>query len=1186
MSASISVVDQSKVSEDINKTENFNSNNTANSTKPPHGINLKVIFHPGLHVDHSGKYGNRKVYRLNGQVGPHESPIILTDPRLTTTQRKPRLRQESKQELELTEFLYDKNSRGPPPPTSILLSNLPVMKESTIKAMLGEDYIRENPRTAARRAVEKGNGRRIGSNNVVVEFDPDEITSSSHNNNDDMEIGDAPIPPSIPQLSPPSYPYIKPSSAVLPIQRMNGPPPSLYPNTRPVVNDFKAPYSYPDDEKEDGEIDPYYDDDGRHDRYHEKMICIYPMNDDWSRDSNYKHPPPLPPPANRSRNPSEPSFSRNGSRSSSRTRGSFNKRAKEKGIKHYNSFDTSNKPSWLVTISHSSLPYYKAKIVDLKRHFRSYSFERITQDDKEWCVYFTSESQARRFFKENNKKRLFDCEIHLNLYHQNKKLDDSSSSSHHSREKQSKSSISVSLLSSHNNDDNIQKREEQSFNNAPIPPPHQLTDMSQILQQSTKILVGELSKVFQKDIKNKVVGKFIFDFLTPKIQERKQQRLAKLKSKNEEKKQQPEIGARELSELGPFKSKYTMLHSAKLPSKSNGNGLRDYNLKFRKSDSDFRDRRSSYNKDQKQSSSKPTISSINSNKRQHPSSKYDNSRSNKKIKGRKSPLPTFEFTDSESEDKQGEKSEDLATCSNKQEVSSSSEEGEIHTDDELFPENQKSPPPKQELLEKPKHAPLKVEKPHHQQQRLRDYLSEDDDSDPNDFLEEFNKHESQREQENHSPANEDLMDVDKSEFLTDDIINKVDRLPKRKKRRLSNQSSKTIKRLTKSIDFTSSESEEEPELKHKNDTAVKSTKKIIIPMVKVNKDNINNIKKEQPQKQVSETKPKTLVITYTGSGNNSRRKSLIHLDNISIIPPIKSEENNEPTLVLTDITDESEKNSSESDLEDREEINSERQDDDKANSASSDNEDDDTVAIGYASDNEADIEFTDTLEAAVPMSIDPYESVEESDFDEEEAEEPSSPGEVFDEEDFTFLEIVVKEFEQDPAIYTNDSMGEINYDAIDRYYKKRKQEIAASKLPGQNPTGCARTEGYKRISEDQKLRNMINNTKKPMVTNSSSSSPSLPLISPPTVTSRENRMKNRGILANMQQYNRETAKGDVDDVMRFNQMKGRTKQLKFAKSSIHSMGLFTKERIDANDMVIEYIGEVIRQSVADHRERR
>ncbi|CAG8587267.1 4397_t:CDS:2 [Ambispora gerdemannii] len=1041
-------------------------------TEPPRGVNFKVIFHPGLHVDHSGKYGNRKVYRLNGQVGPHESPIILTDPRLTTTQRKPRLRQELKQGLELTEFLYDKNSRGPPPPTSVLLSNLPVMKESTIKAMFleyGRDldirlenhpitggfiglaritYVGENPRTAARRAVEKGNGRRIGSNNVVVEFDPDgsklrqsvdalllkqklttiqqsntssshqnnttnttssllsqqkqrEITPSSHNNDDDMEIGDAPTPPSISQLPPPSYPYIIPSSTVPPIQRMNGPPPVLYPNslpmtpnrfypqkgpserpfhtstsspintkpytkhepnsfyhynipaqpnsnnsrsstqdmyssrsnnysrkqkpplpttsntfeplppplpqtdkryplTRPVANDYKASYSYPDDEKEDGEIDPYYDDDRRHDRYRHQPTTSRPrsreddlhiygndirdryrrdldysarprVNDDWSRDNNYKHPPP-PPPVNRSRNPSEPSFSRNGSRS----------------------------------------------------------------------------SRTREHKEPSNNKRAKDR------------------------------------------------------------PPHQPPDVSQILQQSTKILISELSEVFQKDLKNKVVGKFIFDYLTPKIQERKQQRLAKLKSKNEEKKQQPEMRAREFSELGPFESKYSMLHGTKL----NGNGLRDYDLKFRMGDSDFRDRRSGYNKDQNQSSITTTIGGMNNNKRPHPSSKYDNNRSNKKINSRKSPphkRPAFEFTDSENEDGQGEKSEDLATCSNKQEASSSSEEGEIHTDDELFPENQKSPP-KQESLEKPKHTPFKVEKPRHQQQRLRDYLSEDDDSDSNDFLEEFNKHESQREQENHSPADEELMDVDKNELLTDDIIDKVDRLPKRKKRRLSNQSSKaapTARRLTKDIDFTSSESEheEEPELKHKNDVAATSTKKIVIPMIKVNNDNINNSieKKEQPQKQET-TETKTLVITHTGgnSSNIIKKKSLIHPKNKSIIPAIKaeevksikSEENNEPTPM---ITDESEKSNSESDHEDRDEI-----------------------------DSEPDVEFTDV----VPMNKDAYESAEDSEFDEEEAEETSSPDEIFDEEDYTFLEIVVKEFEQDPAVYINDSIGAINYDPI------------------------------------------------------------------------------------------------------------------------------------------------------------
>ncbi|CAG8768340.1 13297_t:CDS:1, partial [Ambispora leptoticha] len=134
--------------------------------------------------------------------------------------------------------------------------------------------------------------------------------------------------------------------------------------TRPVANDFKAPYSYPDDEKEDGEIDPYYDD-RRHDRYRHQPIISRPrsrednlhisgndirarydrwqmprrdldysarprVKDDWSRDSNYKHPPPLPPPANRSRNPSELIFSQKRSRSSSGTRESSNKRAKDR----------------------------------------------------------------------------------------------------------------------------------------------------------------------------------------------------------------------------------------------------------------------------------------------------------------------------------------------------------------------------------------------------------------------------------------------------------------------------------------------------------------------------------------------------------------------------------------------------------------------------------------------------------------------------------------------------------------------------------------------------------------------------------------------------------------------------------------------------------------------------------------
>lgn len=55
--------------------------------------------------------------------------------------------------------------------------------------------------------------------------------------------------------------------------------------------------------------------------------------------------------------------------------------------------------------------------------------------------------------------------------------------------------------------------------------------------------------------------------------------------------------------------------------------------------------------------------------------------------------------------------------------------------------------------------------------------------------------------------------------------------------------------------------------------------------------------------------------------------------------------------------------------------------------------------------------------------------------------------------------------------------------------------------------------------------------------------------------------------------------------IQFNSLKVRKKDICFAKSHIHDWGLFARERIEVNEMVIEYIGEVIRQRVADHREK-
>lgn len=53
----------------------------------------------------------------------------------------------------------------------------------------------------------------------------------------------------------------------------------------------------------------------------------------------------------------------------------------------------------------------------------------------------------------------------------------------------------------------------------------------------------------------------------------------------------------------------------------------------------------------------------------------------------------------------------------------------------------------------------------------------------------------------------------------------------------------------------------------------------------------------------------------------------------------------------------------------------------------------------------------------------------------------------------------------------------------------------------------------------------------------------------------------------------------------FNQLQKRQKSVKFARSRIHNWGLFAMEPIEEREMVIEYVGELVRQKVADHREK-
>ncbi|KAJ5435694.1 Histone lysine methyltransferase SET associated [Penicillium cf. griseofulvum] len=161
----------------------------------------------------------------------------------------------------------------------------------------------------------------------------------------------------------------------------------------------------------------------------------------------------------------------------------------------------------------------------------------------------------------------------------------------------------------------------------------------------------------------------------------------------------------------------------------------------------------------------------------------------------------------------------------------------------------------------------------------------------------------------------------------------------------------------------------------------------------------------------------------------------------------------------------------------------------------------------------------------------------------------------------------------------------------------------AISIPGyyvQNPTGAARTEGRKRILEAEKSKYLphrikVQKAREEREANAkadpqAAAAEAARIAAAKTIsksTSRSTRVNNRRLIAdiNAQKQALPTASGE-GDVLRFNQLKKRKKPVRFARSAIHNWGLYAEENITANDMIIEYVGEKVRQQVADMRERR
>ncbi|CCD23470.1 histone methyltransferase SET1 NDAI_0B04360 [Naumovozyma dairenensis CBS 421] len=85
-------------------------------------------------------------------------------------------------------------------------------------------------------------------------------------------------------------------------------------------------------------------------------------------------------------------------------------------------------------------------------------------------------------------------------------------------------------------------------------------------------------------------------------------------------------------------------------------------------------------------------------------------------------------------------------------------------------------------------------------------------------------------------------------------------------------------------------------------------------------------------------------------------------------------------------------------------------------------------------------------------------------------------------------------------------------------------------------------------------------------------------------SSRDNRASNRRFQQNIEAQR--AAIGAESDLLSLNQLNKRKKPVTFARSAIHNWGLYALEPIAAKEMIIEYVGESIRQAVAEMRERR
>ncbi|KAK6508997.1 histone methyltransferase set1 [Arthrobotrys musiformis] len=208
-------------------------------------------------------------------------------------------------------------------------------------------------------------------------------------------------------------------------------------------------------------------------------------------------------------------------------------------------------------------------------------------------------------------------------------------------------------------------------------------------------------------------------------------------------------------------------------------------------------------------------------------------------------------------------------------------------------------------------------------------------------------------------------------------------------------------------------------------------------------------------------------------------------------------------------------------------------------------------------------------------------------------------GLVKDDEDLQFLQAALGNVELsdlgsvDLWAYRQKEMKFVNLDVRGPTDKRFQYEGYYK----ENTTGSARAQGSGRIPDAEKaqyLPHRLRLAKQKADREAATKAKDMSLAnkeSQPIVnnvvkdTSRSNRANNRRLAAEVNLQKQTLAAVDVHDVINFNQLKKRKKPVRFARSAIHNWGLYAMENISNNEMIIEYVGEIVRQQVADLREK-